>query len=134
MRPAWTFAIDEATRTLTKQFGVANLEGYGFEDDHQPAVSAAGAVLNYLSETQSGGLDHFDCLLAHHRSPVVEIDAATRRSLEITRTIRSGQRDGSLLAVLDQTVTAMGARLLGALAVGTFDSSDWDRGQARGGC
>lgn len=114
MRPAWTFAEEEATRTLIKQFGVANLEGYGFDDTHFPAICAAGAVLAYLNETQSGGLDHFDCLLAHHRSPVVEIDAATRRSLELTRTIRSGSREGSLLGVLDQTVTAMGARLLGA--------------------
>lgn len=114
MRPAWTFAEEEAARTLLKQFGVANLEGYGFDQHHSPAICAAGAVLAYLSETQQGGLDHFDSLLAHHRSPVVEIDAATRRSLELTRTIRTGSRDGSLLGVLDQTVTAMGARLLGA--------------------
>ncbi|WP_235934790.1 DNA mismatch repair protein MutS [Candidatus Laterigemmans baculatus] len=113
LRPAWTFAAEEATRTLTKQFGVANLEGYGFGDEHEPAIQAAGAVLAYLRETQPGGLDHFTALLAHHRSAVVEIDAATRRSLELSRTIRSGARDGSLLAVLDQTVTAMGSRLLG---------------------
>lgn len=114
MRPAWTFAAEEATRTLTKQFGVANLEGYGFGEEHEPAIRAAGGVLAYLRETQPGGLDHFKSLLAHHRSAVVEIDAATRRSLELTRTIRSGAREGSLLAVLDQTVTAMGARLLGS--------------------
>lgn len=112
LRPAWTFAAEEAMRTLTKHFGVANLEGYGFGEEHEPAIRAAGAVMAYLSETQPGGLDHFESLLAHHRSAVVEIDAATRRSLELTRTIRSGSREGSLLAVIDQTVTAMGARLL----------------------
>jgi DNA mismatch repair protein MutS len=114
MRPAWTFALEESTRVLSKQFGVANFEGYGFEAEHAAAICAAGAVLNYLRDTQGHALDHFDCLLAHHRSPIVEIDAATRRSLELTRTIRSGHRDGSLLGVLDQTMTAMGARLLGA--------------------
>ncbi len=112
LRPAWTFAWEESLRALTKQFAVANLEGFGFDAEHEPAIQAAGAILNYLLETQSGGLDHFESLIAHHRSAVVEIDAATRRSLEITRTIRSGAREGSLLAVLDQTVTAMGARLL----------------------
>jgi len=112
MRPAWTFAFEEGSRMLTKHFGVASLEGFGFSEEHEAAIRAAGAILHYLQETQSGGLDHFEALLAHHRSAVVEIDAASRRSLELTRTIRSGSREGSLLAVLDQTLTPMGARLL----------------------
>ncbi|XZE55598.1 DNA mismatch repair protein MutS [Planctomycetaceae bacterium SH139] len=125
MRPAWTFAAEEAQRTLTKQFGVASLEGYGFNEEHAAAIQAAGAVLCYLQETQSGGLDHFDALLAHHRSLVLEIDAATRRSLEITRTIRTGAREGSLLAVLDQTVTAMGARLLSNWLSAPLAEASW---------
>ncbi|MEZ6088518.1 MAG: DNA mismatch repair protein MutS [Pirellulaceae bacterium] len=111
-RPAWTFAFDDALKSLCQQFEVQSLEGFGFGDEHRPAIQAAGAVLAYLKETQSGGLDHFDTLLAHHNSPSVQIDAATRRSLEITKTLRSGSRNGSLLDVLDQTVTPMGAREL----------------------
>jgi DNA mismatch repair protein MutS len=114
MRPAWTFAAEESQRVLRKQFGVESLEGFGFNEAHAAALRAAGAILHYLQETQPGGLDHFESLLAHHRSVFVEIDAATRRSLELTRTIRGGTREGSLLGVLDQTVTAMGARLLAA--------------------
>ncbi|QDV15315.1 DNA mismatch repair protein MutS [Rosistilla oblonga] len=113
-RPAWTFAFDESMQLLCRQFGVRSLEGFGFNDEHRPAIQAAGAVLAYLSETQRSGLDHFDSLIAHHNSPSVQIDAATRRSLEITRTLRSGSRTGSLLDVIDQTLTPMGARQLGA--------------------
>lgn len=111
-RPAWTFAEDTARQTLCKQFAVANLEGFGFDDNDAPAIRAAGAVLTYLQETQQGNLDHFRTLGAHRRSRLLQIDAATRRSLEITRTIRSGSREGSLLGVIDQACTPMGSRLL----------------------
>ena len=77
-----------------------------------PAIRAAGAVLTYLQETQRSELDHFRVLSAHHQSGTLQIDAATRRSLEITRTFRTGSRDGSLLGVVDQTCTSMGSRLL----------------------
>lgn len=113
-RPAWTFALDEAQRTLASRFGVKSLDGFGFVEGDEPALQAAGAVVNYLSETQSGQLDHFDSLIAYHRSSVMQIDAATRHSLELVRTIRSGERSGTLLAVLDNTVTPMGARLTAA--------------------
>lgn len=112
-RPAWTFAGDSSQAELCKQFGTQNLEGFGFELEHLPAIQAAGGVLVYLQETQRVALDHFQSLRAHHRGQTLLIDAATRRSLELTRTMRSGQRGGSLLDVVDQTKTAMGARLLG---------------------
>ena len=117
-RPAWSFAEDAAQETLCKQFAVHNLEGFGFnltpeaDDSDALAIQAAGAVLTYLQETQRSSLDHFRSLTAHHRSGVMQIDASTRRSLEITRTIRSGSRDGSLLGVIDRTCTPMGSRLL----------------------
>jgi DNA mismatch repair protein MutS len=111
-RPAWSFAEDAARETLCKQFSVQHLDGFGFDDGDSLAIQAAGAVLNYLQETQRAGLDHFRGLSAHHRSGLLQIDASTRRSLEITRTIRSGSREGSLLGVIDQTCTPMGSRLL----------------------
>lgn len=111
-RPAWTFATAASQETLCKQFAVQSLEGFGFGDDDGPAIRAAGAVLTYLQETQRGSLDHFGALIAHHRAMVMQIDASTRRNLEISRTIRSGAREGSLLDVIDHTCTPMGSRLL----------------------
>jgi DNA mismatch repair protein MutS len=111
-RPAWTFAEDAARESLCKQFSVHNLEGFGFEEQDAPAIRAAAAVLTYLQETQRGDLEHFRTLVAHHRSGFLQIDAATRRSLEITRTLRGGTREGSLLSVVDRTCTPMGSRLL----------------------
>jgi DNA mismatch repair protein MutS len=111
-RPAWSFAEETARETLCKQFAVQHLEGFGFEATDTPAIRAAGGVLTYLQETQRGNLDHFQALSSHRRSSLLEIDAATRRSLEITRTLRSGSRDGSLLGVIDRTCTPMGSRLL----------------------
>jgi DNA mismatch repair protein MutS len=113
-RPAWAFSHETARQVLAKHFGTVGLEGFGFSDtpaDVQ-AIRAAGAVLDYLTETQKSSLDHIDRLLPYHSLGTLEIDESSRRSLEITRTIREGRRDGSLLSVLDQTVTAMGSRLL----------------------
>jgi DNA mismatch repair protein MutS len=112
-RPAWAFSFDAAMSALTQQFGTAGLEGFGFEQSDRLAVRAAGAILDYLRETQKTSLDHFDRLIPYRQGASLEIDEATRRSLELTRTIRGDGRDGSLLAVLDRTTTAMGARLLG---------------------
>jgi DNA mismatch repair protein MutS len=113
-RPAWAFSHQTARETLTKHFGTATLEGFGLTDSSADvqAVRAAGAILDYLNETQKSSLDHIDRLTPYRTSGTLEIDEASRRSLEITRTLREGRREGSLLAVLDRTVTAMGSRLL----------------------
>lgn len=111
-RPAWAFGLETANATLQKHFQTATLEGFGFSETDSPALRAAGAVLDYLRETQKASLDHIDRLSPYRSGELLEIDEATRRSLEITRTIRTGSRDGSLLAVIDKTVTPMGARLL----------------------
>lgn len=112
-RPAWAFGHDAATASLTKQFGTQSLGGFGFESDDGPALEAAGAVLDYLNETQKASLTHVDRLLPHRVGSRLEIDESTRRSLELTQTLRDGRREGSLLGVIDRTVTSMGARLLG---------------------
>lgn len=112
-RPDWTFAIDHATEGLQKQLGVASLDGFGFEAADRPGIRAAGAILEYLKETQNSQLEHVDCLTPYRHSESVEIDQATWRSLEISRTIRTGSKDGSLFDVIDRCVTPMGSRLLG---------------------
>ena len=113
-RPDWAFALPAAREALAKHFGTAGLEGFGFspEADDHPAIRAAGAILDYLAETQRSSLDHIERLLPYRTGDTLQIDEASRRSLEINRTIREGRRESSLLAVLDRSVTAMGSRLL----------------------
>ncbi|MCO6456182.1 MAG: DNA mismatch repair protein MutS [Pirellulaceae bacterium] len=111
-RPAWAFSQASAIEGLSRHFGTSGLAGFGFGDEDGLALRAAGAVLDYLKETQRCSLDHLDRLLPYRAGGTLEIDEATRRSLELTRTIRDGRREGSLLAVLDRTATSMGSRQL----------------------
>jgi len=123
-RPAWQFGIEEAQRVLHEHFGVRDLSGMGWDTHRDPkettsaferdalAISAAGAAMAYLCETQKTSLDHIQQLQPARLTRSLEIDSATRRSLELTQTIRTASRDGSLLEVLDRTVTSMGARRL----------------------
>jgi len=97
---------------LSKHFGTHSLDGFGFGEQEGPALQAAGAVLDYLQETQKSSLAHIDRLLPYQRGSRLEIDEATRRSLEITQTLRDQRREGSLLGVIDRTVTSMGARMM----------------------
>lgn len=113
LRPYWQFNSDEARRQLCQHFGTQSLEGMGWDSqDDAPAIGAAGAVLAYLQETQKTSLMHLRSLVPRREGRNLEIDAATRRSLELTQTLRDRERQGSLLSVLDQTCTAMGARML----------------------
>lgn len=111
-RQPWAFSETAAHETLEKHFGTASLEGFGLDEADSPAIRAAGAVLEYLQETQKSELDHIDRLIPYRDGDNVLIDESTRRSLEISQTLRDGRRDGSLLAVIDHNVTAMGSRLL----------------------
>jgi DNA mismatch repair protein MutS len=111
-RPVWQFGAKEAERLLCEQFSLHDLSGMGWEAADAPAISAAGAALAYLQETQRGSLLHLRSLVPARQCRYLEIDTATRRSLELTETYRTGDRSGSLLAVMDETVTAMGARRL----------------------
>ena len=111
-RPPWAFAFDAAMKLLTTHFQTAALEGFGFTAADNAAIRAAGALLEYLQETQKTPLTHIDRLIPYRSGRNLEIDEASRRSLEISRTLRDGAREGSLLAVLDRTVTPMGSRML----------------------
>ncbi|MEX1222963.1 MAG: DNA mismatch repair protein MutS [Pirellulales bacterium] len=111
-RPAWSFGKAAAEQALLKQLAAASLEGFGFEEQDGPAVRAAGAIIEYLKETQKSELGHIDSIAPYRTAGTLQLDEATRRSLEITRTLREGRREGTLLAVIDRTATAMGSRLL----------------------
>ena len=112
-RPGWSFGAQTAREKLQKQFRVASLDGFGLNEFGDLAIGAAGAILDYLSETQKSSLEHFDRIQAFRQSNFVEIDSASWRSLEISQTIRTGQREGSLFGVMDRCQTPMGSRLLG---------------------
>ncbi len=111
-RPAWSFSPAHCQRVLLDHFGTSSLEGFGWADDAAPAITAAGALLEYVHETQKSTLHHIARLEPFVRGSNLLIDEATRRSLELVRTLRENTREGSLLAVIDETVTPMGARLL----------------------
>jgi len=110
-RQEWIFEKRNALKTLHKHFGVASLDGFGCGDLNAGAC-AAGAVIEYLNETQRTSLAHIDRIESFSDAKHLLIDRATKRSLELVATMRGGERRGSLLWVLDQTVTTMGARLL----------------------
>jgi len=111
-RPAWSFAASHCRDILRKHFQTASLEGFDLTDADAAGVTAAGALLEYVQETQKSSLGHIARLEPYRRGTSLLIDETTRRSLELIRTQREGQREGSLISVLDETCTPMGARLL----------------------
>jgi DNA mismatch repair protein MutS len=110
-RPPWAFAADQCRKRLVEHFQLKTLEGFDI-DEASPSVVAAGALLEYVQETQKSSLSHIVRLEPWRRGKNLIIDEATRASLELTRTMREGRREGSLLDVIDETVSPMGARLL----------------------
>jgi DNA mismatch repair protein MutS len=109
--PDWKFEPGHARNVLLDHFKVAALNGYGIEQS--PLVAAAcGAILQYLADTQPSALGLLTSLHSYSLGDFMVLDASTRRNLELTEALRTGQEKGSLLGVLDRTVTPMGARLL----------------------
>ncbi len=111
-RPDWTFEPTTARRALCDLYGVATLAGFGFASDDQPGCIAAGALVLYLRETLKTPPTHLRPPQPFQPECFLLLDEVTRRSLELTRTLRDGGRDGSLLSAVDRTVTPMGARQL----------------------
>ncbi|MCU0893570.1 MAG: hypothetical protein MUD06_04475 [Rhodospirillales bacterium] len=108
-QPASRFDAANARRRLEQAFAVVTLEGFGSFSSVE--VTAAGALLDYVELTQRGSLPHLHPPRPVGEGSVMEIDAHTRRNLELSRTLK-GERQGSLLDAIDRTVTAAGARLL----------------------
>ena len=110
-RPGWQFTPHHAREQVQRQWQTNTAQGFGFADD-DPAVFATAAVLSYLEETQKTALAHLRPLRRHAIDDHLNIDPASWRSLEVDRTIRSGDTEGTLLSALDRTCTSMGGRLL----------------------
>jgi DNA mismatch repair protein MutS len=105
------FDPDIAYRGLLEQMGTTSLQGFGCEE-MKTAIGAAGAVLAYLRETQKNSLDHIKSLRTYTLEDYMVLDPATLQNLEIFRSNRDGSQEGSLFAVMDQTLTGMGGRKL----------------------
>jgi DNA mismatch repair protein MutS len=113
---SYRFELGATRQTLLDHFGVATLDGFGCAGKPL-AIQAAGAIVHYLRETQKGTLAQIVGLGTYSITRFMTLDAATRRNLELTETIREHQVRGSLLSVLDMTLTPMGGRLLRARLV-----------------
>ena len=109
--PDLAFQIAAAKRTLLEHFQVHSFAGFGAQDLTH-GLAAAGALLQYLQETQKTALPHIRKLNVLRHENFMVIDAATQRNLELYRTIAEHSRNGSLLGLLDKTVTSMGGRML----------------------
>ncbi len=109
--PDSAFQKKNAEQAIFEHFGVMSLTSLGLEDRDKRAI-AAGALLRYLNDTQKNALCHITQLTVYQGADTMFLDRMTRRNLELTESLRSGERRGSLLWLLDKTHTAMGARLL----------------------
>ncbi len=110
------FDVSRSRQRLLDQFDILSLDGFGCES-MKAGIGAAGALIHYVSETQCQKIEHLDGIRTYYLSQFLVVDDQSRRNLELSTNIRSGSRQGTLLSILDQTVTAMGGRLL----------SDWLR-------
>lgn len=110
IRPAWQFELQQATGNIRDQYGLHDLSGLGFADI-PTVISAAGALLQYLEETQRTSLIHLKPIKLEFTDDCIILDSISRRNLELECNL-SGNRDYSLLKIMDTTATNMGSRLL----------------------
>ena len=110
----WTFGLERARRALTDQLRTASLDGFGLSDtEHPAAIRAAGALIQYLRDTQKADLAHVRTLAFRERADHLIVDPSTFKHLEILEGAEGG-RAGSLIGEIDRTMTPMGGRLLRA--------------------
>jgi DNA mismatch repair protein MutS len=108
--PPWHFDVESGRKKLLKQLGAATLAGFGCED-LTLAIGACGALLEYAGKTQGQALAHVTAVTAERAGEYVRLDAATRRNLELTETLR-GEPAPTLFSLLDECASGMGSRLL----------------------
>ncbi len=109
--PDWVFNLEQGRRSLLAHFNTLSMSGFGFAED-DPALAAAGAILDYLRESYKSGISHIQSLRSAEDGDFVSIDDSSQRNLEIVRNLRDGSKAYSLLDTVDFTKTAMGARAL----------------------
>jgi len=109
-RAPWHFELASASRLLTDQLGTLDLKGFG-ADELPLAIAAAGALLQYVRDTQKSALPHIRALNVEERTDALILDAASRRNLELDVSL-TGNEEATLFAVIDASVTAMGSRQL----------------------
>jgi DNA mismatch repair protein MutS len=108
--PSWRFEPGKCRETLLSHFGASTLDGFGLQG-LPLAIRAAGGILQYITETENAALSLLTGLRVYSLNEFMTLDAATRRNLELAETLR-GEVKGSLLGVLDATITPMGKRLI----------------------
>jgi DNA mismatch repair protein MutS len=106
----WVFSEEYGREILVQQFRTQSLKGFGLED-LPLATRAAGAIMHYLKETQKGNLLHFRGLVAFDTGETMVLDPSTKRNLELSASL-AGSSDGTLIGVIDHTLTPMGSRML----------------------
>lgn len=111
-QPGAAFQYQNASETLCRHFHLQDLSPLGLTDDYRLAAQAAGALMRYLDETQKNALEHITELRIYQGGDTMLLDRNTRRNLELTESLRSRTKKGSLLWLMDKTSTAMGGRLL----------------------
>ncbi len=109
-RPPWHFDLDSATRLLCAQFQTRDLSGFGC-DDFPLGAAAAGALLQYVNDTQKTALPHLSTITVEHTADALVMDAPTRRNLELEESL-TGHHDLTLAGVMDHCQSPMGSRLL----------------------
>ena len=132
MYPASAFQSQNAKEVLLSHFKTSTLLSLGLDQAHSAAMCAAGALMHFLTETQKNALEHIVTLRICEQNDAMPLDASTRRNLELTESLRGRSAKGSLLSVLDKTVTAMGGRLLRSWVENPLINKEKINGRLRG--
>ncbi len=111
-REPWEFDPALAAGDMARHFGVASVEGLGIGEQDSPALAAAGALMRYMHELQPSGFPHLSRPILERPGGTMPLDEMTRRNLELVESLRGDDTGGTLLSVLDRTLTPMGSRLL----------------------
>ncbi|MDO6763163.1 DNA mismatch repair protein MutS [Agarivorans sp. 1_MG-2023] len=109
-RGEWEYDLATAQKVLNQQFGTRHLDGFGVSE-YPLALSAAGCLMQYVQDTQRTALPHINAIIVESQNQFIQLDAASRKNLELTRNLAGGY-ENTLSSILDRSSTAMGSRLL----------------------